>query len=197
MMGMTSNGHLSNSSSAIGKPLSRYSGKDARGLVPGDNPRQISPIIMSQISEKHLKIEVQSSQQRKRGLVEANAAHIEQTMTPTMVRRSIGSRSAVKQLEHISFLDKAAANNHNSQIDAGSYEVKNTIGNVPSTVTVKKMQQAKLAQQQLLQNRYTNGSEPHMLPKMAGVSLERKNNTSKQVGGNSLPPTGSNSLSLI
>mmetsp|Transcript_22821 Transcript_22821/g.28277 ORF Transcript_22821/g.28277 Transcript_22821/m.28277 type:complete len:119 (+) Transcript_22821:1050-1406(+) len=118
-------------------------------------------------------------------------------MTPTMVRRSIGSRSTVKQLEHISFLDKAAANNHNSQIDAGSYEVKNTIGNVPSTVTVKKMQQAKLAQQQLLQNRYTNGSEPHMLPKMAGVSLERKNNTSKQVGGNSLPPTGSNSLSLI
>ena len=128
---------------------------------------------------------------------------IEQTLTPTMMRRSIGSRSAVKQLDHISFLDKAAASNHNSQIEAGGFEVKNP-GAVPSTVTVKKMQAAKLAQQQLLQNRYTNGSEPHMLPKMAGVSLERKTNTNKHIGGNllnqpgsSLPPASSNSLSLI
>ena len=43
-----------------------------------------------------------------------------------------------------------------------------------------------------------------MLPKMAGVSLERKMNTSKQVGGgiingggSSLPPASSNSVSLI
>ena len=52
-----------------------------------------------------------------------------------------------------------------------------------------------MAQQQLFQSRYTNGNEPNMLPKMAGISLERKiANQSKQKNA-SLPPTGS--LSLI
>jgi len=35
-------------------------------------PRHNSPIIMSHISEKHLKIEVQSSQQARRGLEASN-----------------------------------------------------------------------------------------------------------------------------
>jgi len=39
-MAMTSNGHISNSSSMIGKPLSRYSAKDVRdSAATGDNPR--------------------------------------------------------------------------------------------------------------------------------------------------------------
>ena len=35
--------------------------------------------------------------------------NVDQTFTPTMMRRSIGSRSAAKENERISFLDKAAA----------------------------------------------------------------------------------------
>lgn len=57
------NCHLSNSSSVIGKPLSRYSGKDTRGSAAGgENSRQVSPALINRISDQHLKIEVQSSQ---------------------------------------------------------------------------------------------------------------------------------------
>jgi len=59
-MAMSGNGQYSNSSSMIGKPLSRYSGKDARESAGGgDNPRQISPVLIKRVSEKHLKIDVQ------------------------------------------------------------------------------------------------------------------------------------------
>lgn len=86
-MAMSSNGHISNSSSAIGgHPHTSYSGKD--GTAPNE-------INIQQISQKHLKIEVQSSQQQRRGFETAN--NVDQTFTPTMIRRSIASHSASKQ----------------------------------------------------------------------------------------------------
>ncbi len=54
--GLTSNCHISNSSSGIGKgATTSYSGTDEDGRR---DTRQNSPIILSQISDKHLKIEV-------------------------------------------------------------------------------------------------------------------------------------------
>lgn len=62
-----------------------------------------------------------------------------------MVRRSIGSRSAAKQIDQMSFLDKAAA--ASNKIEAGSFEVRNPlngVGALSSTATAK-VQAAKLA----------------------------------------------------
>lgn len=86
MMAMSSNGHISNSSSAIGQPQTSYSGKE--GMTSNE-------INISQISQKHLKIEVQSSQQQRRGF--ETTTNVDQTFTPTMIRRSIASHSASKQ----------------------------------------------------------------------------------------------------
>jgi len=58
-----------------------------------------------------------------------------------MIRRSIGSHSASKQNERISFLDKAAAQQHAPPIESTTFDVKNSmvIANKPSTVTAKKI----------------------------------------------------------
>lgn len=64
---------------------------------------------------------------------------------------------------------------------SGTFDVKNRISapppSLPVTATAKKIAAAKeqtVNSQQLFQSRYTNGNEPNMLPKMAGMSLERK-----------------------
>ena len=165
---MHGNGQLSNSSSAIGNPMVRYSAKEGSG----DNPRQISPLIMSHISEKHLKIEVQQNVHQQRGL---EAQNVDQPFTPSMIRRSIGSRSAVKNMpEQLSFLDKAAT--ANTKIEGASFDVRNPLGNnsnapLVTTVNMKKMQAAKLTQKHLMQTRYTNGTDPSTLPKRTGIPL--------------------------
>ena len=64
-----------------------------------------------------------------------------------MIRRSIGSRSAIKQAERISYLDKAAPKN---QIEMASLEVKNPVPAIPITATIKKIQAQKRDQQQQL-----------------------------------------------
>ena len=68
----------------------------------------------------------------------------QQTFTPNMMRRSIGSRSAAKQNERISFLDKTAQ--QNNQITALGFDVKNAPGpQMPATTghTAKKLQAVK------------------------------------------------------
>ena len=99
-----------------------------------------------------------------------------------MIRRSVGSRSAVKGDERLSFLDKAAA----------VPQIVNSFDIGKQVPPVKKVNQASKLVQQVLQARYNtqNGGENQPLTKIAGVSLfERKaTNTSKQTNF-SLPPT--------
>lgn len=90
---------------------------------------------------------------------------------------------------------------------SASFDIKNSHNNInaaqassnlPVTATAKKIALVKeqtVASQQLFQSRYTNGNEPSMLPKMAGISMERKQANQSKQKNTSLPPTGS--LSLI
>ena len=107
---------------------------------------QNSPQLdMHHKSQKGLQIEVQSSQTQKRPVLDPNVV-VDSTFTPTMIRRSIGSRSAAKQQEAYSFLDKAAQ--QTNQIAAASFDVKNNSHHMPSmpatsTGTAKKLQAPK------------------------------------------------------
>jgi len=59
-----------------------------------------------------------------------------------MMRRSIGTRSAIKHAE-LSFLDKAQAAAQNPNLEHTLHDGRS--GTVASTVAIKKMQAAKLA----------------------------------------------------
>lgn len=64
------------------------------------------------ISDNNLQIDVQASQNqfiRASDIANTNnGAAVDSSFTPTMVRRSVGSHSAAKQQERLSFLDKTA-----------------------------------------------------------------------------------------
>lgn len=67
-----------------------------------------SQLMSHLISENNLQIDVQSAQQQHLRQALDPSQTVDQSFTPTMVRRSIGSKSAAKQQERISFLDKTA-----------------------------------------------------------------------------------------